>query len=435
MTENPYITGPMIKDPPMFFGRTEKMARLHDAARKSSSIAIVGLRRIGKSSLLWQFVNHADLPAEIVPVYVDLHDARTRTISDLLTTIVTALDARLNRYEFGPISDQIAFTNAIEQIGRDGYQPIVCLDEMEKLMERDCFDRDFFEGWRHLASLSKLAFITASAARLEDIVKHDGETSPFTNIFTQVDLAGLDADAARRLLTEPFRRAGRPSPPAAHVENALTLAGRHPLFLQLAGSLLWAKGGQNQGWLRDEFAQAARKPLQTLWRALSPAEQAAAARLATGQGSVPNWQTAQIELQRTGLAEMDAAGKLRLFSPLLTEWLQDGTLTREPARRPVSSTHKQRPIQGEEKKPVLRMSRPTPPLYAYALVLSLVFLLTIFITVKLDGSVGTFFVVATVGLAFVLVGDNKLTGGQFLDWLGTLWQGLSGKQKKDDKNR
>lgn len=47
------------------------------------------------------------------------------------------------------------------------------------------FDRNFFEAWRSLGSMGDLTFVTASRARLSDVVRHDGNTSPFTNIFTQ----------------------------------------------------------------------------------------------------------------------------------------------------------------------------------------------------------------------------------------------------------
>ncbi|MEZ4641990.1 MAG: hypothetical protein R3E31_04495 [Chloroflexota bacterium] len=63
----------------------------------------------------------------------------------------------------------------------------------------ETFNRDFFEAWRALGSMGTLAFVTASRVRI-DVVQHNGSTSPFTNIFTQLTLAGLQPNAARALL-------------------------------------------------------------------------------------------------------------------------------------------------------------------------------------------------------------------------------------------
>jgi ABC-type phosphate/phosphonate transport system ATPase subunit len=60
----------------MFFGRDEELKRIRDRLRKGDSTAVVGLRRIGKSSLLYQLAHQADqLPQGVVAVYLDLQEA------------------------------------------------------------------------------------------------------------------------------------------------------------------------------------------------------------------------------------------------------------------------------------------------------------------------------------------------------------------------
>lgn len=419
---NPFIVGQLVQEPAMFFGRQEEIARLQDATRKSGSVAVVGLRRIGKSSLLYQLAQHTDLAADVLIAYIDLHHPRTRTVAGLLTVILQGLDEHLNRYQFEAVTTMAEFAAAVEQMRDDGYRPVICLDEVEKLMEQPCFDRDFFEAWRSLGQMGTVAFVTASCARLADVIQPGGKTSPFFNIFSQLNLAGLTPDAARALLTEPFRQASRPAPPPAHVDQALQLAGRHPLFLQQAGELLWRDGGVNRELFREKFAQAVREPMRLLWLGLSAEEQAAVSRLVTGQGSVPNWEAAQNDLLNTGLAQRDEAGKLHPFSLLLAEWVKSGELTRETAHRPGRYNH--RPL--EKKKPTAE-----PTVFDWAVVavgIPIVVLMAVMLIPQ--GREWLFIVLLLIILPFVLAGLGRITGSQYLDWLtplrdwiGKWWQG------------
>jgi len=146
MTKNPHVIGQAVQDPDMFFGRQKKLVRLRDRLRKGESTAVVGLRRMGKSSLLYQLAHQTEaLPESVAAAYLDLHDPRCRTVPGLLTAALQELGARLgDRSRFGEAPTMEAFAEAVRQMRKDNLRPALCLDEMEKLMERDCFDRDFF---------------------------------------------------------------------------------------------------------------------------------------------------------------------------------------------------------------------------------------------------------------------------------------------------
>lgn len=237
VANSPYILGTTVQNPAMFFGRTQEIGILRAAIETRSSKSVVGLRRIGKSSLLYHLAHQAILPDHIAIVYLDMLDARYQTIPKLLAGILHGLDHAVGgRYQFNETPDMDVFANAIERIRQDGYQPIVCLDELDHMMTRpEIFDRSFFEGWRALGSMGNLVFITASRVRINDVVQHNGDTSPFANIFSQLTLAGLDQTAARSLLTEPFRSAGRNVPAPTYIDQTLPLIGCHPFFLQIGG--------------------------------------------------------------------------------------------------------------------------------------------------------------------------------------------------------
>lgn len=351
MSKNPYIFGSIIQQPEQFFGRHRELARLQDNTRKGMSMAVVGLRRIGKSSLLYQFTHQTVSRADnLVIAYLDLHDSRYANVPSFLTTALKALDEQLNRrYRFGRIKTLEAFTEAVVQMGEDGYRPVLCLDEIEALLDssREGFDEDFFKVLRYLASHRKLVFVTASRTALPEIIAWRSNTSSFSNIFTQLNLIGLSDTDARSLLTAPFRRAGLRIPPPLHVQEAINLAGHHPYFLQLAGSILWEHGSMKRQHLRDEFANRARAPLHELWQQLSPDEQAAAIKLAGGKAEVPHWKKAEMSLWHIGIAEKNDRGKYQFFSALLAKWIQSGEWE-EMINQLAEADSRQRSMQGAD---------------------------------------------------------------------------------------
>ena len=137
---NPYTPGTTITDPAMFFGRKAEVAELSETIRKGGCKAVVGLRRIGKSSLLYHVAHHATHPDHVVVVYLDLLNGRYHTVSGLLSGILTGLQAATNhRYPIPATPDMSSFTTIIEQMKADGYQAAVCLDELERLMNHPLF--------------------------------------------------------------------------------------------------------------------------------------------------------------------------------------------------------------------------------------------------------------------------------------------------------
>ncbi|MBE2199941.1 MAG: ATP-binding protein [Anaerolinea sp.] len=121
-SNSPYIPGVTARDPAMFFGRADELAQLTDAIRKGSSQAVVGLRRIGKSSLLYHLSHHTSLPDHVAIVYLDLLDANYHTAPGLLGGIWRGLQQATGRGDVPSAApDMAAFTSAIRQMKADGY--------------------------------------------------------------------------------------------------------------------------------------------------------------------------------------------------------------------------------------------------------------------------------------------------------------------------
>ena len=418
---NPYITGGLVEDPAMFFGREKELRRIRDRLRKGDSTAVVGLRRIGKSSLLYQLTHQTDrLPEGVVAVYLDLQDAAHHTPLGLLDAALRHLDGQLNgRYSFDPVQNLGEFSAAVKRIAADGYRPVLCLDEVEELVEREEFDNDFFEALRSLGNQRQLAFVTASGESLDALLRQGGRTSPFYNIFVDLPLGGLSDEAARALLTEPFRAAGLKPPPADYVNLALEMAGRHPFYLQMAAYHLFERRKKGdvvdrRAW-REAFARDAERHFRGLWRSLSAEEKQGVQKLAGAPtAAVRDWERTLADLRRCGLAEGDAANP-RLFSDVLAEMVRRGEVEREKPPRNRRRSHRPKAER-----------RALSPLYSYALVALAAAVVSALIVwlLPVDRFL-PFFVVLTVVLTFILVLADKLTGEHFVKWLSSLLGRLS----------
>jgi hypothetical protein len=86
---NPYSYGTVVSDPSMFFGREKILGDLCTRLGTRQSTSVVGLRRIGKSSLLCQLARTIPgrLGQNYIPLYIDLQDPRCRTVGGFVSTI------------------------------------------------------------------------------------------------------------------------------------------------------------------------------------------------------------------------------------------------------------------------------------------------------------------------------------------------------------
>ncbi|MGB0389310.1 MAG: AAA family ATPase [Ardenticatenaceae bacterium] len=417
MKNNPYLIGQVVQDAEMFFGRREELALLQESIRKNRSVAVVGMRRIGKSSLLYQLAYQFRRRSDTQLIaYLDLEDSRYHKVSGLLTGALRIWYARLRdkAYSFRKVNKMEVFIEQVTQMKENGFQPVLCLDNVEEIMGHKGFDSDFFEAWHQLGRDGNLLFITASRTPLTDILKQGDDGLPFCNIFTQLDLAGLSRDNARALLISPFRRARqRQVLPPNYTHHALQLAGGHPYFLQIAGSLLWQHGAIEAPQLREKFIPLAREPLYELWRGLSADEKTVASHLAGHKTDLPNfWVDIQEHLVRLGIAEENDRRRVHLFTPILVEWIKSGELEEMEAQRGIDDANKRaRPLQNRQKALLLGYT-----LIALASAAGLAWLVWQFVSQE-----PPYLLIAFVaGLLSVLLLINRLTEGQFLEWLKRL---------------
>lgn len=278
---NPFAYGAHVTDPSRFVGREAELRRIFAALDTAhtgqlQSVSVVGPRRIGKSSLLYHltqiFRGRIAQPERYVFAYVDLNAGKYGDLQNLLKGILAdlhdalpngsgTLKKHLREAARGQQVGLPEFENAVSRFRALSLYPVICLDEFEQLTEHPAAFSDLlFDSWRSLINGSNLSFVIASRKPLHELVKDTKLTSTFFGIFSDfIELGELTEPEARALINWG-RQSDRPFTDD-DCRHALKLAGRHPLKLQLAGSLIYeAKADARIDWptLESEYRRRER---------------------------------------------------------------------------------------------------------------------------------------------------------------------------------
>lgn len=354
---NPFFHRQAITRPEHFFGRGELLRQVTEMIHGGQSCALVGERRIGKSSLLVCLADartHQSFsgePATLLPISLDFLGFREIGATDLWFEIYEALA------EAGGVrpDGEPSFTSVrrlLRALTREGARIVLLCDEFELAVENPHLDESFFGALRSLAASAGVAFVTASRLSLLELEQYRDEQvrrkvlgSPFFNIFAEFPVGPFEGVEVAELLEGSLRglsvRFG-----TADVLLLDRLAGRHPYFLQVAAYHLFEHLAQTQSRerarihadvterLRRESAQVFRN----FWRHSPPSERRALTRLAGmaddssfvapgGERSERNAEQVMSHLELRGLVRRD--GGDRLFSPLLGDWLRERAAAEE----------------------------------------------------------------------------------------------------------
>ncbi|WP_026732035.1 helix-turn-helix domain-containing protein [Fischerella sp. PCC 9605] len=241
---SPFITGTPITHPRYFFGREKDLKRLFDLLKRHplQNAAIIGKKRIGKTSLLHYLKNITTTPAEQLRreqkyqwlpcaevykwIFIDFQDPRMACRVRLLSYIIESLGMK--------VPTPCDLDNFMDVVSSNLHNPtVILLDEIGIGLQR-CPDLDdnFWECLRSLATNhtgGNLAFVLASPESPLELARSNGHSSPFFNIFGySVTLGALSETEARQLI------ASSPIPfPEDDVKWILTKSQCFPLLVQI----------------------------------------------------------------------------------------------------------------------------------------------------------------------------------------------------------
>jgi eukaryotic-like serine/threonine-protein kinase len=241
---NPYLNRVMIQDQQSFFGRRRELSRIFSriGVERPQSVSLVGERRIGKSSLLYQ----VSLPevqsrflsdqSSIIVAFVDFQQLRTIALQDffgILLSQIRRIDPEIAGSAPGGYR---SFQQIQDRLAEKNKRLILLFDEFDAITSNPVFDRDFYAFLRSVANNSAVAYVTSSKTELQRLCHSSSiADSPFFNIFSTLHLRPFEREEALDLIASPSRAAGIPLEPYA--EDILQLSGFFPFYIQIACSV------------------------------------------------------------------------------------------------------------------------------------------------------------------------------------------------------
>ena len=221
---NPYRYVKPVERESMFYGRAGEISSILDGP--DQDFAIVGSRRIGKTSLCRQVERLCREQGEASPVYVKCDTVRTydELLYRLTQQIAPRRAQRVKLHTFG----QLVQANRSAQNGRY----LFLLDEVDGLLQMAVVSGDWsmFEVLRQLARGGLTQTVMTGYKRLYQ--EWMDLTSPLFNFVNPMYLSTLDEVSARELARRPMSELG------LHYESddipihIVREAGRHPCIVQ-----------------------------------------------------------------------------------------------------------------------------------------------------------------------------------------------------------
>lgn len=239
---NPFITAGPVRDE-AFYGRTRELHDLYRHIQRQENVMLVGERRMGKSSLLFQLKQRLKLP--FVAVLIDLQAFPGQAESLLNGVIQQTVDALLRegllsseRWEKFSLTYARDFVKALESMVDEAKEKlkdikiVLILDEAERLLHAESQAAGVLR-----ATLQMNQHIVAVIAMSNEaaIQPEAGITSPLFNIFMRITLRPLTKDDTETLIREPSKHIGVSYEPAA-ISRIYELSGGVPYYAQALGA-------------------------------------------------------------------------------------------------------------------------------------------------------------------------------------------------------
>jgi hypothetical protein len=320
---NPFFHRGPIRQREYFCGRADNIGQSLGLLGNGQNVALVGQRRIGKTSLLFHIADPAVFEAhglhkgEHLFAYLDGTELGHLSPDEVLGLLLDQLVATLPEagQSLGlrqPPASGLSyreFREAILKVTEAGLKPIYLLDEFESLAGNPALGPRFFSGLRSLSSQFDLSFVTASRESLLRLTYANAETlsSPFFNTFANLHL-GLFSESEARCVVEALATHAGLDLPSQTLDRILELAGPHPLLLQIAAFHAVALWGE-EGWQANGDAEWHRRFLadaephfEYYWRHLSEDDRYALATLHLSQRD---------EAQREAIRHLEQACLIR----------------------------------------------------------------------------------------------------------------------------
>ena len=221
---SPYVTsGPVPEN--MFFGRDYELKTITRRIR-DSSFALVGGRKIGKTSILAKVYRLLADTRDYFPLYLDCQSVRD--YEAFFEAVSTMWEIHL------PSHSPEHFRRLIAQRAKEriGETIVILLDEVDALLRYDTTQREgLFGVFRALSQQRYCRFVFCGERVLNS--RLHAPDSPLFNFCDVLTLSYLDPPTTRRIILEPMESLGvRFADPEAAVQEIISLSSCHPNIVQ-----------------------------------------------------------------------------------------------------------------------------------------------------------------------------------------------------------
>lgn len=319
---NPFVPGP-IRNPERFYGRKEQLADIKSyiGAVEPTSVAIIGIKYSGKSSLLFYIKNRIDdfctREQKPIVVYINLRNRLYWSLTGLVEGLHREIKSRtgLEFWQISQSSDHWSFQSGLENLYANGYRLIVLLDEFEAIRHRLEHFQGWGEDWHAKATEKLLTMVLASQRPLRNLYATCGLVSPFGNIFIETRLGAFETATWYQLVRDGFNRVGY-RVNISELDFIEDVAGGTPYYTQLAAAMIWQYRDLQKA--REQFRAKAQPHFEGIWNALDRDEQSALLHIVGIHGFTQPSLYMQSILRKQGLIKTDGS----LFSSIFAEFIQ-----------------------------------------------------------------------------------------------------------------
>jgi serine/threonine-protein kinase len=333
----------MIREVADFYGRRREVAKIFAriGASRPQSVAIVGDRRIGKSSLLHHLCHpeirshYLENPDSYAFVLIDLQEQRDIGIAAFFENLFRGIEQAVGRPRPAQVqADYEGARQALLHLQEERRKIILLFDEFDAITRNPNFPEEFFAFLRAVANKYDMAYVTTSSRDLQQLCHAERiADSPFFNIFSNLFLTRFEPDEALALIREPSAAAGIPLAP--HADEIIDLGGLFPFFLQMACAAFFEHLAEGIDCdidrIRAAFREEAEPHFAYIREHMDEDQRGVLRDLADGHVVQPSRVYLLTKLKRDGYL-LEDNGRERLFSSVFAHCLQEASF--RPVKRP-----------------------------------------------------------------------------------------------------
>lgn len=231
-TVSPYVVkGPV--PPSMFFGRETEIKTISQSIQQTN-FALVGGRRIGKSSILQRLNDLFNRDHRYYAVYLNCEDIFKP--AEFLSEIAVKLDDGMQDHDLSALSSSLQFRQIVERVGQrqKDRQVVFLLDEVDELLSSDAQHRSggqLFKTFRALVHERRSSFVFSGSRTLYASL-HDA-SSPFFNFCQDIALKPLAEKSVAEIVSKPMHQLGIRLPDEEKlIDRMISLTSCHPCLVQ-----------------------------------------------------------------------------------------------------------------------------------------------------------------------------------------------------------